>query len=535
MVDTDKIKKAAPAKKKAGEAAPAKKKAGEAAPAKKKAGEAAPAKKKAGEAAPAKKADKPKKSAAKAREAQSLQRAVYFDANSTAIAPEAVVETVARWMNRGNPSAAYASAREARDMMELFRRRLAEEGAFELSGPGGAAGSGDGGAYRLLFTSGASESNCHVVTAAVRAYAARTGRAPHVILTAVEHWSLLACVRRLVRDGLTTATYLEPETEGEAFGSVGRRALEEALRANPDTCLVTVMAANNETGVVNDLKSLAAAARARGVPFHTDAVQVYGRASLRPGALGLDAFSASFHKMGGPPGVGLLAISESFHEGYRLPPHICGTQNGGLRGGTENVPGIAGAFVAFRRAMERRPEKNAECRRLRDRVWAGLKRHFRCVFYREFAAARAAEQAEARPQGAESLREGAGRAEGRALAQELAAARRAGNPVVVWLAPLELERLLPNTMLLAVSRPDFCNVRARAALEKRGVIVSVGSACNTSSPEASHVIDALKVPAELRPGVLRVSLPDGATESEADRFVAAFAGVVAGGDCCREP
>jgi hypothetical protein len=111
------------------------------------------------------------------------------------------------------------------------------------------------------------------------------------------------------------------------------------------------VAANCDTGVLNDLRRMSQATRRARVPFHTDAAQLFGRSAVRPAALGVDAFSATFHKLGGPPGVGVLVVRRALVDGYGLCPLICGGQNGGLRGGAENLPGLGASLLAFRAAM----------------------------------------------------------------------------------------------------------------------------------------------------------------------------------------
>jgi len=447
---------------------------------------------------------------------------VYLDNNGSTLMPQGVIDTVTHWMNQGNPSAEHASARKARKMMDRFRQRLASQGNFALSGPD---------AFDLVFTSGGSEGNCHVVTSAARAYSARTRELPHIITSAAEHKSLLACCRQLVRDNLAHLTVLPVRTaEGgqpALVGTVDPEVLRAAIR--PNTCLVTIMAANNETGAINDLRALAAVAHDSGVPFHSDAVQLFGKSALDPGALGLDAYTASFHKLHGPPGVGLLAIRRSFVAGYTLGPLVCGTQNSGLRGGTENLPGIAGAFAAYKLSVDSRGAKNQKMRQIRDGIQAALARRFPTVHISDYCEARPrvpdgdpSTPDSSRVPGPPTTRKGA------ALARKLDNAEMSDRPVLVWIGPSDRSRILPNTLFFSTLRAGaggFCNRKARAALEGEGVIVGTGSACNSTSGGASHVLEALDVPPELWQGVLRVSLSDDTTPDDAAKFVAAFARV----------
>lgn len=404
-------------------------------------------------------------------------------------------------------------------MMDAFRRHIAVECGFELDGPN---------AYAVVFTSGASESNCAVVASAVRSYMTKTGRLPHVITSATEHKSLLACCLRLAKERLCQLTVLPVGRSGPGLGAVAATDLEAAMR--PNTCLVSIMAANNETGILNNLRELSAVTRRAKVPFHTDAVQLFGKSALRPVALGVDAFSVSFHKLGGPPGVGLLVLRRSFVDGYDLCAHICGSQNGGLRGGTENLPGIGASFAAFRRAMEGRAEKTARVERLRDVAKAAIASRLPCFYLDDHPAdAPPSIDGGITPAGP-APHDGAP-----AARRAIAAAERTGAPVVFWIAPEDSKRVLPNTILLAVRRPGFCNKAARASLEKRGVIVSLGSACNARDAERrdspSSVVVAMGVPAALQGGVLRISLGDDTTTEDIKAFVRHFLAVVTSDEC----
>jgi cysteine desulfurase len=435
--------------------------------------------------------------------ADAPRRVVYLDNNATTLMPGEVVDALAAWCNRGDPSSEHASAREARQMMAAFRRQIAVECGFELDGPD---------AYAVVFTSGASESNCHIVTSAVRSYAAKTGILPHVVTSAAEHKSLLACCLRLAKERLCQLTVLPVGRAGPGLGAVDPADLAAALR--PNTCLVSIMAANDGTGVLSNLRELSRAARAARVPFHTDAAQLFGRSAVRPTALGVDAFSASFHKLGGPPGVGLLVLRRALIDGYDLCPHICGGQNGGLRGGAENLPGIGASFAAFRIAMADRAGKTGRLARLRAALKAALAARLPCFYLDDHPADRPPSIDGGITPPAPAPHSGAPEAR-RAIAR----ADDGGAPAIFWIAPADERRVLPNTLLLAVRRPGFCNRAARAALEARGVVVGLGPAC-------AGALAAVGVPAALRGGVLRVSLSDDTTVDDVKYFAAHFLEVV---------
>jgi cysteine desulfurase len=456
----------------------------------------------------------------------------YLDHNTTTLMPQEVLDAMVEWANRGDPSAEYASAREARKMMDQFRKAIAVECGFELESPR----SKD--AFDVIFTSGASESNCSIVTSAARSYLAKTQSLPHIITSAAEHKSLLLCCLRLAKERLCLLTVLPVGKAGPGLGAVDPAELERAVRKN--TCLISITAANGETGVMNNLRALAEIAHRTRIPFHTDASQLFGRSVLRPKQIGVDAFSASFHKLHGPPGVGVLVVRRSFTTGYDLQAHICGPQNGGLRGGTENVPGIAASLVAFRLAMQDRAQKSGRILKLRNAIKAAVATVLPCFAIDDHPGA---------PDSAETAADGSGAPDGasavphrapKAVRRALAASEKQGTPVVFWIAPEDDRTVLPNTLLLAVRRPGFCNRAARAALERRGVIVGLCAPSPASSPAggptsaAASAVAALGLHPDLHRGVLRVSLGDDTSAEDVKKFVREFLVVVRSDECLRQ-
>ena len=422
--------------------------------------------------------------------AEKHKSTAYLDNNETTLMPGVAIDALNAWCNRGNPSAGYA--REARQMLDAFRQEVAVECGFELN------------TYAVVFTSGASESNSHIVTSAVRGYAVKTGRLPHVVTSAAEHKSLLACCRRLAKDGLCQLTVLPVGQSGPGLGTVDPDDIGAALR--PNTCLVSIMAANHDTGVLSNLRAMAKYTRKARVPFHTDAAQLFGRSAVRPAALGVDAFSVSFHKLGGPPGVGLLVLRRALVDGYDLCPHISG---GGLRGGAENLPGIGASYAAFCAAMAGRAEKTARVFFMRNALKSALASRLPCFYVDDHESAPLS-----------SIDGGITPPRQQADRPFSAPARRAvesGAPAVFWVAPADERLVLPNTLLLAVRRPGFCNRAAQAALEARGVIVGLADA---------EVVAALGVHPDLRPGFLRVSLADSTTGDDIKSFVVNFLAIV---------
>lgn len=243
----------------------------------------------------------------------------------------------------GNPSAPHALGEEARESLAAARSKV---GRLVGGRPEG-----------IVFTGGATEAN----NLAVKGVALR-GPGRHVVTTTVEHASVLAPCRDLVKAGFEV-TVLPVDREGR----VEPDAVRGALR--PDTCLVTAGAASQEVGTVQPWRAIAAVTRAAGVPFHVDGVGVVGRLPLAVDADGIDLLTLGANDLYGPPGVGALWV----RPGVRLLPQtLGGGQEEGLRSGTENLPGVVGLGVAAELVVREGPAESARLTSLRDRLIDGL-------------------------------------------------------------------------------------------------------------------------------------------------------------------
>lgn len=391
----------------------------------------------------------------------------YLDANATTFMPDVVVKSMMKWINKGNPSASYETAEECKNLMNTFKNAIINDNNLHN--------------FTVLFTSGASESNAHILISSVRSFMTRTGKLPHIIISAVEHKSILSCCEDLKQDGLCQYTKINVQKNGPGYGTINPDDLDAAIK--PNTCLISIMTANNETGIINNIPALAAVAHKYNIPFHTDCVQSFGKDGVYPG---VDACSVSFHKLSGPTGLGLLIIRNSFLEGYRLRPLISGTQNGGLRGGTENIPAIAASYAAYRYNQLRRTEKNERLLTLKLFLMGLINKYIPCYFIDEYN-----EQYQSKNK-------------------------------IFWISNRNNEKMLPNTILLTVYKNDFCNMKVKKALEDHNIIVSIGSACNTAIHRPSDVISNLGIPDVLRSGILRISLPDDITKEQIIYFVTVF-------------
>jgi cysteine desulfurase len=332
--------------------------------------------------------------------------------------------------------------------------------------------------YKVIFTSGASEVNSSVVHAAYSTWVARHETVPCFVTSAIEHKSLLLTIDQYVRAGFATVAFVQPDEGGHISPVAVARAL------TPDTCLVCVMHANNETGAINDVGHIASMCRARGIPFHCDTVQTFGKLPV----VAADSMCVSFHKLYGPPGVGAWIL----RDGLGFEAVINGTQNEGMRGGTENIPGLGASLTALRETIVNRAAKNREMCSLKRRMLNQLSARFRVRTYEDYM-------------------------------------RVPGS------APLEIivvggcgTDYLPGTALISIKclTTKVCNASIRGALQKQGIVVSIGSACNTASPQASHILYAMGADEYIRRGTLRISLGDGNTKKDVDTFVGALIAII---------
>jgi cysteine desulfurase len=321
------------------------------------------------------------------------------------------------------------------------------------------------GPSEIIFNSGATEGDnlALIGVAWQRRLANPDGPMPHLITTAIEHHAVLHTAQWLERQGFAV-TYLSCDAEG----FIDPATVEAAIR--PDTCLISVMYANNETGAIQPIKEIGAIARAHGILFHSDAVQAAGALPLDVNALNVDLLSLSAHKFYGPKGVGLLYVRSGTPIAFQQHG---GGQESGRRGGTENVAGIVGMAVALERAEARRDQYNEHCAGLRDRLWEGIQ-------------------------------------------EELPDVRLNG--------PTNFARRLPNNLNLSI--PGVQGETMLLSLDMEGIAASAGSACTTGNSEPSHVLRAMGLSDELCRASLRLTVGLGNTADEMDDTVEALATTV---------
>lgn len=394
-----------------------------------------------------------------------METSVYLDNNASTIIPNEVKKEIVEWINCGNPSTLYGKSDECKQLMKNLRNYIARKCGFSLK------------KYCILFTSCASESNNTIIRSVCDSYAAKTNKFPHVVTSQIEHKSILECLENMEKLNLAEVTYVKPYN-----GVIRPIDVKDALQDN--TCLISIMHGNNETGAMNNIKSIGLMAKQKGIPFHVDAVQTFGKYCFNPTELNVDAYSVSLHKLHGPLGIGLLIISKDLVDVYELCPIIAGAQNDHLRGGTENMPAIAGAFTALKYNFEKREEKNDHILMLKKYLISELKKYIPYELLSEYPN------------------------------DELVRIK------IVQISPNR--NCMCNTLLISVldRQDDLCNKKICEELSKRNICIGTGSACNSnSSRNVSHVLDAMDIPDELTKGVIRISLSHMNTKDDIDKFV----------------
>jgi cysteine desulfurase NifS len=365
------------------------------------------------------------------------RRRVYLDHNATTpVAPE-VREAMLPFLGEecGNPSSIHATGNRARTALEAARRVVAQ--GLNCT------------ARRIVFTGGGSEADNLAIVGLARASGCSRR---HLIASSIEHPAVLAPCRALAAEGFEL-TLLPVNREGV----VEPDSLRGAIR--PDTLLVSVMLANNETGALQPVRELARVAHEHGALFHSDAVQGFGKLPIDVEDLGVDLLAVSAHKLHGPKGVGALYVRRD----VPLEPLVKGgSQERGMRAGTENLPGIAGFGRAVELAVNRlHGDEQARVARLRDRLEEGI-------------------------------------------ASLIPGAHRNGP---------QQERL-PNT--LSMTLPELRGESLVLFLDRKGIAFSSGSACKSGNPDPSHALLAMGLTPQEAHCSVRFSLGAGNTEEEID-------------------
>lgn len=371
---------------------------------------------------------------------------IYADNSATTKMSRTAIDAMLPYMETyyGNPSSLHSVGQKAAEALSDARERIARRlGCMPRE---------------ITFTSGGSEADNQAIISAAR-LGEKKGK-KHIISTAFEHHAVLHTLEKLRKEGF--------EIELLPVGERGNITAEQVAAAiRPDTCLVTVMYANNEIGSIMPIAEIGAVCRAKGVLFHTDAVQAVGHLPIDVKAQNIDMLSLSAHKFHGPKGIGVLYAKQ----GILLTPIIeGGAQERGKRAGTENIPAIVGMAAALDEACDHLEENAAHMTALRDRLIAGLEK---------------------------------------VPHSSLNGSKENRLPCNVNFC---FEGIEGESLLLL--------------LDARGICASSGSACTSGSLDPSHVLLAIGRPHEVAHGSLRLSLCESNTVEEVDYMLKAIPAVV---------
>ena len=374
------------------------------------------------------------------------ERVIYLDNAATTKMSKSVINAMLPYMDStyGNPSSLHSVGQKTNEALVNARERIAKLLGCE--------------AREITFTSGGSEADNQAIVSAARFGESKGKR--HIISTAFEHHAVLHTLSKLEKEGFEI-TLLDVHENG----LVTPEEVREAIREN--TCLVTIMYANNEIGTIQPIKEIGDICREKGVIFHTDAVQVAGHLHIDVKEQNIDMLSLSAHKFHGPKGIGALYA----RKGIRLTSLIeGGAQERGKRAGTENIPAIMGMAAALEESCSRIDENAEILTALRDKLIAGLSEIPHSILNGD-------------------------------------AKKRLPGNVNFCFEGIEGESLL-------------------LLLDDKGICVSSGSACTSGSLDPSHVLLAIGRVHDIAHGSLRLSLSDENTEEEIEYTISAVKEVV---------
>lgn len=364
---------------------------------------------------------------------------IYVDNASTTKTSRTAIEAMLPYMDKiyGNPSSLHSVGQAAADALRKAREEAAEVLGCEPN--------------EITFTSGGSEADNQALVSAA-AIGARKGK-KHIISTAFEHHAILHTLKKLEKEGFEV-TLLDVHENG----MVSAQQVADAIRE--DTCIVSVMYANNEIGSIQPIAEIGAVCKEKGVIFHTDAVQAVGHVHINVKEENIDMLSLSAHKFHGPKGVGLLYA----RKGVRLTNIIeGGAQERGKRAGTENIPGIVGMVAALKEANANIDANAEKVSALRDRLIEGLEKIPHSALNGDRT-------------------------------------KRLPGNVSFCFEGIEGESLL-------------------LLLDAKGICASSGSACTSGSLDPSHVLLAIGRPHEVAHGSLRLTLSEENTQEEVDYII----------------
>lgn len=371
---------------------------------------------------------------------------IYADNAATTQMSRAAIDAMIFHMENiwGNPSSLYEFGQKAQEAITSAREKIAK---CINAAPA-----------EIYFTSGGSEADNQAIISAAKVGAKKNKR--HIISTAFEHHAVLHTLKKLEAEGFEIELLDVHEN-----GLINPAQVEKAIR--PDTCLVTIMFANNEIGTIQPIKEIGAICRAKKIPFHTDAVQAAGHIPIDVQAQNIDALSISAHKFHGAKGIGVLYCRKNFPLSNLIEG---GAQEKGKRGGTENVPAIMAMAAALEESCANMAANTKKILAIRNKIIDGL------------------------------------------------------NKIPYSILNGDAEKRLPGNV-------NFCfeGIEGESLLlllDDKGICASSGSACTSGSLDPSHVLLAIGRPHEIAHGSLRLSFSEYNSEDEVEKIVSAVSEIV---------
>lgn len=541
----------------------------------------------------------------------------YLDSNGTTKISAAAKREQNKQSASYNPSSTSKVANKAKDVLATTKETILEHCGVTNE------------THQVIFTSGGSEGNSFAIIATAlaawrhsrsRSLQESTTNLPHIVASAIEHHSVIAALENCHHWGICNFSLVQPNV----YGQIVLDAVKDAVNAN--TCLISVMAANNETGAINPIQEIGEYARSAGIPFHCDCVPVFPRfrilirdpkqisgsspvnqendndsdslvqvnddleaiekmltklkgkshsdqndepitgsgieeiddlmntmefeesredksyndvqpvyktddppkkgticsqlhgKSVETLVIPAEIVTASAHKFGGSKGTGFIVIHRRFRDAVKLKSIICGSQNETMRGGTENIAGIAALNVALKETFARRDKINSKLAKLVAQTLKILSdRKFTIMDYETYI-----KRTEYDLKGENPSYETSTKIVSKPTQFTWGGLQK---PFIMVYGPPSHHHTwrLPNTLLISiVTEFRFCNVELKKYLDERGIVVGISSACLSNSDSASHVVNALHVSPEIRQGTLRISFPDDATEASVKKLTNAL-------------
>lgn len=389
-----------------------------------------------------------------------MNKLIYLDNAGSTFMLNRTITFMNKYNNLGNPSNINFLGQKCQNLINMIKNEIRSVCPINDN-------------YEIIWTSGASESNNTFIRSVVNTYMLKNIKI-HILASSIEHKTTLLALEEL--NGLI-------EYDLVLVDKCGTIIIDDLInKIKPNTKLVTIMSANNVIGSINPINEIGLICNKRNILFHTDCVQTFNKIGINPANLYVDAFSVSFHKFGGPKGIGLLIINKTIIKSFNLKSIISGIQNNKLRGGTENIVGIAGAFDAIIVNFHDRDIKNSKLKDLKAYLYSLLCKlnGYNCIQYIDYCQ------------------------------------KKINKPTIVIISP---DDSISNILSFSIinNNLNINNKFIQNELSKKNIIIGIGSSCNCQCID--HVLTALDANNDIINGFIRISLSDYTTYDEISEFI----------------